>query len=100
VPDMACSPQYTHNNGVGGTWTDCVPLGTHNDVQAIKACAASFTAASCFYPPAGAECAGKGIAYANSPGNWTVFVYYGTYIGKVILPGNDCLLGGSPSSWN
>jgi hypothetical protein len=31
----------THNNGRGQTWQDCVPLGTINDAQAVKACQAS-----------------------------------------------------------
>lgn len=28
----------THDNGVGQTWQDCVPLGTYNQAQALKAC--------------------------------------------------------------
>ncbi len=35
----ACTPA-THNNQEGQTWTDCVPLGTYNEAQAMKACAA------------------------------------------------------------
>jgi hypothetical protein len=31
----------THDNGVGQTWQDCVPLGTYNEGQAMKACKAS-----------------------------------------------------------
>lgn len=31
----------THDNGLGQTWQDCVPFGTHNQAQAMKACAAS-----------------------------------------------------------
>lgn len=30
----------THTSGVGMTWQDCVPLGTHNEDQAMKACVA------------------------------------------------------------
>jgi hypothetical protein len=37
--DAPCTT-YTHSNGMGQTWTDCVPLGTYNEVQAAKACAA------------------------------------------------------------
>jgi len=33
----ACAPT-THDNGLGGTWQDCVPLDTHNLAQAMKAC--------------------------------------------------------------
>ena len=31
----------THDNGLGQTWQDCVPLGTYNESQATKACKAS-----------------------------------------------------------
>lgn len=31
----------THDNGLGQTWQDCVPLGTYNETQAMKACEAS-----------------------------------------------------------
>lgn len=31
----------THDNGLGQTWQDCVPLGTHDQAQALKACVAS-----------------------------------------------------------
>jgi len=30
----------THDNGIGQTWQDCVPLGTYNQEQAMKACEA------------------------------------------------------------
>jgi hypothetical protein len=36
----ACA-SVTHDNGFGATWQDCVPLGTYNLEQAMKACAAS-----------------------------------------------------------
>lgn len=36
----ACAP-VTHDNGFGQTWGDCVPLGTYNREQAMKACKAS-----------------------------------------------------------
>jgi hypothetical protein len=35
----ACTT-YTHSNGMGQSWTDCVPLGTYNEVQAAAACEA------------------------------------------------------------
>lgn len=31
----------THDNGLQQTWKDCVPLGTYNQAQAMKACKAS-----------------------------------------------------------
>jgi hypothetical protein len=30
----------THSTGLGQTWQDCVPLGTYNEEQAMKACEA------------------------------------------------------------
>jgi hypothetical protein len=44
---------YTHSAGVASsgtgeaTWTDCVPVGTHNQTQAGKACAAYNGTGSC-----------------------------------------------------
>jgi|GEM_PF-6195390 len=35
----ACVP-VTHTNGVGQTWRDCVPVGTYDETQAMKACLA------------------------------------------------------------
>jgi hypothetical protein len=37
---VACT-LVTHSNGIGQTWQDCVPLGTYNESQAMKACEAS-----------------------------------------------------------
>ena len=37
---VACT-LVTHDNGLGQTWTDCAPLGTYNETQAMKACKAS-----------------------------------------------------------
>ena len=37
---VACA-LVTHDNGIGQTWTDCAPLGTYNETQAMKACKAS-----------------------------------------------------------
>lgn len=37
--DAACTA-YTHDNGMGQTWTDCEPLGTYDETQAAKACQA------------------------------------------------------------
>ena len=41
VADAGCTP-VPHDNGLGQTWQDCVPLGTYNQSQAVKACKASF----------------------------------------------------------
>lgn len=98
--DMASCTQYTHSNGVGGTWTDCVPLHTYNAAQAIKACLASFPAGPCVSPPDGGECSGDGIAYTMSTGGWTVFVYDGGLQGLVVLPSGNCAAPGSTVAWN
>ncbi len=37
--DAGCA-LVTHDNGAGQTWQDCVPLGTYNQEQAMKACEA------------------------------------------------------------
>lgn len=38
---------YTHNNGAGDTWQDCVPLGTYDMTEALSACAALCRDGSC-----------------------------------------------------
>lgn len=41
APDVAADTcAIVHDNGMGGHWTDCVPLGTYNETQAKAACAA------------------------------------------------------------
>lgn len=40
-------PEVTHSNGVGQAWTDCVPLGTYDQSQAMKACEAWCSARGC-----------------------------------------------------
>jgi hypothetical protein len=41
------APLVTHQDGVGQTWTDCIPMGTYNSLQATKACVAYCTANTC-----------------------------------------------------
>lgn len=41
VPLCGTLPVVTHDNGNQQTWQDCVPLGTYNEAQAMKACKAS-----------------------------------------------------------
>jgi hypothetical protein len=45
-PSDACA-LVTHSNGLGQTWQDCVPLGTYNLNQAMKACSAA-NATDCY----------------------------------------------------
>lgn len=90
VADLACT--YTHSNGLGKTWTDCVPLGTHNEEQAMKACAAS--SASC--NPSAGGCVGKGIfAFGTPTYTW---VYSGAFAGKTIT--GDCTSPGTETDWD
>jgi hypothetical protein len=99
--DMACAQQYTHLNGAGQTWTDCVPLGTYNSAQAMKACLAYAPDGSCAAPTDGEECVGEGIAYEPASGGWTVFVYAGGLTALVVKPGGDCTtIENGMSSWD
>lgn len=81
----ACAP-ITHNNGLGQTWTDCVPLGTYNESQAMAACAASFGSNCTNQMPAGQCDALGGVAYMG--GSITEWVYTTTggadYAGDVL----------------
>jgi len=47
----------THDNGLGQTWQDCVPRGTYNLDQAMKACAASGVV-TCTANPVSPTCGG------------------------------------------
>jgi hypothetical protein len=95
--DMSCA-QHTHSNGLGQTWVDCVALGTYNSAQAMKACTASYPATSCKTIASGGDCYGKAIVYT---GNYTYFVYAGTYQGQVVLPGGNCVVASNgTASWN
>lgn len=93
--DMACSPRYTHDNGLGEFWVDCVPLGTYTDIQAMKACEASFS--SCIHPGAGGGCYGKGI-FGSTGGSSATFVYSGNFAGKTITLG-DCTIPQTSADW-
>ena len=94
VPDMACSPQYTHSNGLGATWTDCVPLGTYNNAQALKACEASYGAA-CHNESTNGGCYELGVFEATTQLTW---VFFNSFAGEVIT--GDCLTPGTEKAWN
>ena len=57
--DAGCA-LVTHDNGAGQTWQDCVPLGTYDEAQAMKACEAWSVAVgggtSCFVYVSGSTC--------------------------------------------
>ena len=74
-----CSTPITHDNGTGQTWQDCVPAGTYNEDQAMKACHASFATMCtveygcgatnlvvCGYTPNGEDCVGGCWGYDGS----------------------------------
>lgn len=89
----------THENGLGQTWQDCTPLGTHDEDQAMKACAAS-GATSCVRT---GGCNGAAIT-ANRAGQCGVWGYEGEASGLVrgssscVCPGPG--VGGLDLMWN
>jgi hypothetical protein len=104
--DAACTP-VTHDNGLGQQWTDCVPLGTYNLAQALKACAAYCAVNSCL-PDAGGACInnpGEGAECGNAEfvtaqfGD-TVWQYAGSYAGYA-RPSTSATCPGPPlPTWN
>lgn len=74
---------FTHSNGLGQTWEDCVSLGTHDLQQATKACRAS-SARAC----AESNCVGAvaGVTGLHCLGVWA---YEGAMSGRVRV-GPDC----------
>jgi hypothetical protein len=64
--DCSCgaAPCTVHSNGVGQTFEDCVPSGTHDETQALAACTAfTGTSASCTIQ----SCPGGGGGPGKSP---------------------------------
>jgi hypothetical protein len=86
-----CVP-VTHSNGIGQTWTDCVPLGTYNTMQALKACAAflGVSVPACNVSPV-SDCGGGTVSIAG--GTWT---YNGPNEGHVQTSPNVCPSVASP----
>lgn len=80
----ACAP-VTHDNGLGQTWTDCVPLGTYDEAQAMKACRAS-DAALCLKSercgPAVYEVQGFNADRSHLVGEWG----YGSFATGYVSP--------------
>jgi hypothetical protein len=96
----ACPP-VTHSNGLGQTWTDCVPLGTYNAAQAMKACGADVDAGGGCYSIM-RPCYSEGVAsvVCSVPSNLTYcWTYAGPYTGYVSAAANGCPNGSDPT-WN
>jgi hypothetical protein len=64
APGCSCgaAPCTVHSNGVGQTFEDCVPSGTHDQTQALAACTA-FAGTSCTIQ----SCQGGGGGPGKSP---------------------------------
>jgi hypothetical protein len=98
-PDVsdACMP-VTHSDGLGQTWTDCVPLGTYNEAQAMKACeawtvATDASVGSCVVN----SCSGEMFVENEVAGR--IWSYAGPYTELVTQYGMGCPYG-SGLPWN
>lgn len=89
--DAGCTV-VTHDNGLGQHWQDCVPLGTYDETQALKACAA-YDAGSCAQSAGG--CGAEQMVHP--PGNNTLWEYQGVGAGHVSV--STCP-GPSDPGWN
>jgi hypothetical protein len=45
-----CATPIAHDDGLGGSWTDCVPAHTYDQTEATAACASYYATASCTLP--------------------------------------------------
>ena len=100
----ACT-SATHSNGLGQTWTDCVPLGTYDSAQALKACRAS-GASRCVDLGSDVGCGttamvlgSNGSGIANFVGQWG---YAGSGVGLVGTSSCSayCPCEASGKTWN
>src|SRR5271155_3117350 len=98
----ACTP-VTHSNGVGQTWTDCVPLGTYNETQAMKACAAVYDGDAGTCIPMSSWC-GANVVVSNVTGCGTqVWNYQSVDVsrdGRVNASCNDTCPQSTDAIWN
>jgi hypothetical protein len=102
VVDAGCA-LVAHDNGVGQTWQDCIPLGTYGSEQATKACKASGAprcVLSTFCGAQGSEICGQDAAGAHTyAGCWG---YDGDVAGRftdtpAVCPVDDA---SSTGTWN
>lgn len=100
APVDACSP-VTHDNGLGQTWQDCVPIGTYNEEQATKACKAwCATNCSCYARVTTSSLCEDPFQriHAFSDPDWMRWSWQGPDVGKVSKAGvNVCPVVGA---WN
>jgi hypothetical protein len=92
-----CAPglPVTHSNGLGQTWTDCVPLNTYNQTQAIEACVASTgNPISCAEFLCGSTTVPNVVCSSTS-----CWAYLGSTQGRVSTSGQSCPTLADPS-WN
>jgi hypothetical protein len=96
----ACAP-VTHNTGLGQQWTDCVPLGTYNLEQALKACAAYCTSISCTCIDNPGEASYCGNAeFVTTQNGTTAWQYQGSFAGYA-RPSTSSTCPGPPMpTWN
>lgn len=80
--DEGCS--IAHSNGLGQAFFDCVPLGTHNQAQALEACAA-FTGNMSLCVPVG--CSPGMEVCSTGFTSCACWKYQGSNIGHVSMPG-------------
>lgn len=97
TPTADACALVTHDNGLGATWEDCVPLNTYNQEQATKACRSS-GAASCIVDTV---CSGTyrrvyGVSGAQGIGSW---LFSGTLAGYA-SPWNANICGGATDPRN
>jgi len=97
VIDAGCT-LITHDNGLGQTWQDCVPLGTYNEAQATKACKVS-GATTCTANPGNPTCNGANRIVCGSGSSFVgCWGYAGFVAGYVSRSGAPCLGPGSTSN--
>lgn len=90
----------THDNGLGQAWKDCVPLGTYNVEQAMKACEAS-DAKTCSVVtacgPSAPEVRGYNADTTKIIGRWGYTGSLAGYVGTGSL-GELCLGASDPNN--
>lgn len=97
---VACTP-VTHDNGIGQTWQDCVPLYTYDKDQAMKACKAAGAPVCIENERCGTgvyEVQGFSADRSLRLGEWG----YGNFATGYVSPDNNLCSPGDPArkTWN
>lgn len=88
-----------HSNGVGQTFTNCVPLGIINLAQALEACAAfAGDAGACTIDPI--TCGGGDQVCSSGSSTCACWRYSGSSAGKVGQTTTCQCLGSNSPTWN